>query len=91
MAKLTKRYIEDHLVGAHTRESWARAIAELVLKAAIAQLKDGSAEEVVIDAKFHITPVEADGGTVTRSPCIRTCLVITPTGGEACYHETPEV
>jgi hypothetical protein len=91
MVKLTKRYIEEHLVAAHTEESWARAITEMVLKSAIAQLADGSTDEVVVDAKFRITPVDGDvrgpdGGMLMRSPCIRICVVVTPTGREVCFH-----
>jgi hypothetical protein len=93
MAELTKQYIEDHLVGAHTEESWARAIAEMVLRTAIAQLADGSAEEVVINSQFRVSVVEAEvkrpeGGTLTRSPCVRICMVVTPTGREVCYHRS---
>jgi hypothetical protein len=93
MAKLTKQYIEDHLVGAHTEESWARAIAEMALKTAAERLAKGSAEEVVIDAQFRISVVEAEvtspaGRTLTRSPCVRICVVVTPTGHEVCFHRT---
>jgi hypothetical protein len=94
MAKLTKQYIEDHLVGAHTLESWAREIVEMALKAASAQLEEGSAEEVVIDSQIRISAVEAEvtrpaGETFTRSaPCVRVCVVISPTGLESCYHKT---
>ena len=35
---LTAKYIEDHLTGIHTEDSWARAIAEQVMRAASQQL-----------------------------------------------------
>jgi hypothetical protein len=91
MAKLTKKYIEDHLVGTHTEESWARAINELVLRSAIAQLGDGSAEEVAVDATFRVKPVEAietsADGKVTTRLCIETCVVVSPSGLEVCFHK----
>lgn len=78
MAKLTTQYIEDHLVGVHTEESWAREIAEMALRAAITKLGTGSAEEVVIDAKFRVTAVEPEvmtkSGSTTKVKCVRVCV-----------------
>ena len=89
MSELTGKYIEDHLVNTHTEDSWARAILEIVLSEAIKQLGNKSAEEVVIDAKFRVTAVQATGSDpITRSSgCIRTCVVVSPTGREVCYHK----
>ena len=91
MVKLTKQYIEDHLAGTHTEESWARAVAEMVLNTAIAKLGDQAAEEVTIDAQFRVRPVVSeiagpDGETVKRL-CLRVCVVVSPTGHEICFHQ----
>ena len=78
MAELTTQYIEDHLVSVHTEESWARAITEMVLRAAITQLAAGSAEEVAIDVKFRVRAVEPEvmtrSGSTTTVKCIKVCV-----------------
>jgi hypothetical protein len=92
MAKLTEQYIEDHLAGTHTEESWARAITEMVLKAAITKLGNQPAEEVTIDAQFHVRPVELEAagpnGAAVRYHCIQVCVVVSPTGHEVCFHRS---
>jgi hypothetical protein len=91
MATLTKQYIEDHLADMHTEESWARATIETVLKAAITKLGEQSAEEVTIDAQFHVRPVDLEivgpDGASLRRGCLRVCVVVSPTGLEICYHK----
>jgi hypothetical protein len=91
MVKLTRQYIEDHLVGTHTEESWARAVTEMVLRAAMAKLGDKAAEEITIDAQFRIRPVELEvtepNGETVRRLCLRECVVVSPTGHEICFHK----
>ena len=92
MATLTRKYIEDHLVGTHTEESWAKAITEMVLEAAISELGDKDAEEVTIDAKFRVRPVDLESvgpnGATVRYHCIQVCVVVSPTGHEICFHKS---
>lgn len=89
MAKLTKQLIEAQLVDTHNVESWARAITEMVLQAARAQLADGSAEEVVIDSQFRVSAVAAEvtstEGRASSRHCVQVCVVISPTGQKVCY------
>lgn len=91
MVKLTRQYVQDHMIGTHTEESWARAVSELVLNAAMKQLGDKEAEKITIDAQFVITPVEVDipgrDGVMLQRLCLRECVVISPTGNEVCYHK----
>jgi hypothetical protein len=81
MNELTARYIEEHLSGIHTDDSWAKAIAEMVLREAMKKLGKSSAKEVIVEAKFHVTPFELkkmdegggdEGPPVTR--CVRICV-----------------
>lgn len=92
MPALTKKYISDHLVGTHSEESWAKAVTEMVLHAAISELGDKNAEEVTIDAKFHVRPVDLEAvgsnGSTVRYHCIQVCVVVSPTGHEICFHKS---
>ena len=79
MNELTARYIEEHLSGIHTDESWAKAIAEMVLREAMKKLGKSSAKEVIVEAKFHVTPFELkrtddEGGGVPTTKCVRVCV-----------------
>lgn len=70
-------YVKAHMANIHTSDSWARAVTEQVLAAAIGKLKGGKAETVTLDAKFHISAVEAKG-------CIQVCGEIA--GVYVCTH-----
>ncbi|WP_029352220.1 hypothetical protein [Bosea sp. 117] len=91
MVELTRQYIEDHLVDTHTEDSWTRAVVEMVLNAAISKLGDQAAEEVTIDARFRVRPVEAEivgpNGVTVKRLCLRVCVVVSPTGHEICFHK----
>jgi hypothetical protein len=83
-AKLTSNYIEDHLSGVHTVESWARAVTETVLKQAATQIGTGEVDETVVNAQFRVsayrlqTELPPTGGSVAPVPfekyCIRVCI-----------------
>jgi hypothetical protein len=85
MVELTRKYIEDHMVGINTPESWAKQVSLDVLSAAIHELGGKSAHEVKLDAKFTVSPVEPPEGVVSAGSCIKVCLSI-GSGPQRCYH-----
>jgi hypothetical protein len=76
MAKLTKKYIQDHL-NVHTADSWGRALGEQILRNVEKTIGDGELDNTSVDVKFHVTAFEPKG-------CIRICGVIN--GVYICYH-----
>ena len=69
---LTPQYIQSHLGGVHTAESWGRSITEQVLKTAQGQMKSGKVREgdsATVDVKFTISTVE-------KPTCIVICADI---------------
>lgn len=65
-AKFDAKYVQGHMAAIHTNDSWSRAISEQVLRQVISKIGEGSTETVTVDAKFHVSAVEAKG-------CIQVC------------------
>jgi len=79
---LTQEYILDHAAGVHTYESFGRGIVQAMLMGAAEQVKQsGQMDEVVLDAKVHITPN-------TEKECITVC--IDTIVGRICVHADVE-
>lgn len=76
MTELTAEYLENHRHAVHTPESWARAIAERILNAAIEAAGTG-VPSVEIPATFRVKAYEPLG-------CVQFCTIIY--GVEVCYH-----
>jgi hypothetical protein len=66
MADFDAPYVKDHIATIHTPDSWARSVSEQALNEAIKKMKGGTVPSVTVDAKFHITAVQAKG-------CIQIC------------------
>lgn len=62
MEKLTKEYLDDHMNGIQSFDSFGRNLAQMVLEAASSKIEKGHAvESISIDVKFHLSPVPAHG------------------------------
>ena len=77
MVELTTQYIDDHLHGVHTAESWARAVTEQVLNGAKKSINAGD-ESASVQCNFTVSAFEPAG-------CIRICATID--GVYICYHQ----
>ncbi|MDP1946659.1 MAG: hypothetical protein Q8L77_04080 [Nitrospirota bacterium] len=70
-------YIESHMAGVHTAESFGRALIEQALNAAKKQLGSKDQPSVSMDAKIDVSEVTARG-------CINVCVTIG--GVQICHH-----
>lgn len=55
MADLDRNYIEEHLIGVHSYESWARAFIEKALKELKVEIGTDSVPEKEIEVKLKIS------------------------------------
>ena len=77
MSDLTKAYLEAHRVGINTPESWGRAITEMVVTAAEANIGLGSTTSASVPVEFTLKPFVPAG-------CVQICCIIN--GVQVCYH-----
>jgi hypothetical protein len=77
MAELSRAYIDQHLPGVQTYESFGRTIVDMALRAGIDQLGDREAPEADVASRVSLRPVDLPlRGEITVSGCIQVCVTI---------------
>ncbi|KJD38051.1 hypothetical protein [Paenibacillus polymyxa] len=59
--QLTSEYIDNHMLKIHNYDSFGRALVEYLLNEAAKQTGTGAHNEIVLNEKIVISPVEALG------------------------------
>lgn len=84
MAPMSPQYVAERLIRIHTEDSFARAIEEAAVAAALEKMGGKSAETVVLD-DVQIEVSSADVTTIEGvSACLKVCVKIF--GKRICKH-----
>jgi hypothetical protein len=77
MAELSRTYIDQHLPGVQTYESFGRTIVDMALRAGMDQVGDKEASDAEVASRISLRPVDlAFRGDIRVSGCIQVCVTI---------------